>query len=258
MENSKIEWTDHTWNPWYGCKKVSRGCANCYMYREQARYGRDPQTVTRSRTTFRAPLSWAKKARRGGESARVFTCSWSDFFIAEADEWRADAWEIIRSTPELRYLILTKRPERISECLPADWGMEGWDHVWLGVSVEDQEMADLRIPLLLQAPAMHRFLSCEPLLGQVDLISRYGVMPSGIEWVIAGGESGPQARPCDPAWVRVLRDQSWAADVPFFFKQWGEYVPLDAPGMPVEYMAVGRREAGHHLDGVEWRQCPVF
>jgi len=268
--NSKIEWTDHSWNPWYGCHKISQGCKHCYMFREQARYGRDPNLVQRSRTTFKAPLNWAKKARRSGERMKIFTCSWSDFFIEEADPWRGEVWDIIRATPELVYLILTKRPERISECLPADWGA-GWPHVWLGVSVEDQASADLRIPYLMRIPTYHRFISAEPLIGPLDWsISAARVTSNDnfnflnarqtymIDWVIAGGESGPLDRPCHPAWVRMLRDQCAAARVPFFFKQWGEWLPSEAHGLEVEYLGVGRKLAGHMLDGVEWRQCPQF
>ncbi len=272
--NSKIEWTDHTWNPWYGCHKVSQGCKNCYMFRQQARYGRDGNVVQRSRTTFGAPLVWAKKSRRrSGERMKVFTCSWSDFFIEEAGPWRAEAWDIIRQTPELTYLILTKRPERIVASLPDDWG-QGWEHVWLGVSVEDQASADVRIPLLIQVPARKRFISAEPLLGQVDLIQSAfipspegcsfplpfvrAIILAGIDWVIAGGESGPLARPCNPAWVRTLRDQCITISVPFFFKQWGEWLPSEAHGLKTEYLGVGRKLAGHTLDGREWQQCPEW
>lgn len=269
MKNSNIEWTDHSWNPWYGCHKVSQGCAHCYMFREQQRFGRDPGIVQRSRTTFRAPLSWARAARRRQAHQCVFTCSWSDFFIEDADAWRSEAWEIIRQTPELIYLILTKRPERIAGCLPEDWGL-GWEHVWLGVSVEDQAAADRRVPLLLEIQSQGRFVSAEPLLGPVNLSCYLHTLwayngpdypdgvSRGLDWVIAGGESGSQARPCNPAWVRALRDQCEAADVPFFFKQWGEYLPLEAPGVEVDYLGVGRKQAGRTLDGREWQERPQF
>lgn len=161
-----IEWTDRTWNPWVGCRKVSDGCRNCYMFREMTRFGRLPTVVQRSKPgTFQAPLAWAKKG-----PAMVFTCSWSDFFIEQADEWRAEAWEIIRQTPNLTYQILTKRLENVLERLPADWG-HGWPNVWLGASVENQTTAKLRISQLMQIPARVRFLSVEPLIGFVDLIA---------------------------------------------------------------------------------------
>jgi protein gp37 len=161
-EKSAIEWTQNTWNPWQGCRKVSPGCKFCYMYRDKIRYGQDPTIVVRSSpATFNAPLKWK-------EPALVFTCSWSDWFVEEADSWRDEAWDIIRRTPHLTYQVLTKRPERIANHLPADWG-DGYPNVWLGTSVESQKYGMERIPLLQKIPAAVRFLSCEPLLGPVNL-----------------------------------------------------------------------------------------
>jgi protein gp37 len=230
-EATGISWTDHTWNPWHGCIKISPGCARCYMYREKIRYGQDPRQVVRSKTTFNAPLKWS--------NGRVFTCSWSDFFIEQADEWRGEAWDVIRRTPHLTYQILTKRPERILEHLPADWG-KGWPNVWLGVSAEDQKHAEARIPQLLDVPAVVRFLSAEPLLGPIDLsfpikvfecrechfdgsteFSKTCCHCSRLDWVIIGGESGPKARPMEIAWAYRLISQCKAADVKVFMKQIG-------------------------------------
>lgn len=317
--NSRIEWTDHTWNPWYGCQKVSQGCKNCYMYREMKQYGKDPATVQRSKTMFQRPLAWAKKY----PGSRIFTCSWSDFFIRQADEWREEAWEVIRRTPELHYLILTKRPELAIERLPADWGL-GWKHVWIGTSIEDQAAARLRLKQLLAIPAAHRFLSLEPLLGPVDLPGsiptpttddvwehvnlmdddyppeelieeceaecdwiNYGndlvLNPEyrewvswreqrarqlklwlGIDWVIVGGETGPGARPCHPDWVRGVREFCRGGEIPFFFKGWGDNLPVEGEadgsvpwnGRPVEFRAVGKKQAGRLLDGREWLDVP--
>jgi protein gp37 len=161
------------------------------MYRDQERYGRDPREVVRSKTTFRDPLKWA-------DGRKVFTCSWSDFFIEDADPWRAEAWDIIRQTPQHTYQILTKRPELIRERLPEDWGA-GWPHVWLGVSVETQQYASERIPVLLATPAALRFLSCEPLLGRITfpLPCRESVFWGGVRWIIVGGESGSPHRVMD-------------------------------------------------------------
>ena len=211
--NSGIEWTDHTWNPWQGCHKVSDGCVNCYMEREKRRYGQDPSVVVRSKdVTFNSPLKWK-------DPARVFTCSWSDFFIEEADAWRSEAWDIMRLTPHLTYLILTKRIERAAERLPADWP---WEHVWLGATIEDQSVAAHRLDHLHRVPG-HHFISCEPLLGPLNLrrlewpteIRHYG----RTEWVIAGPETGPIARPMEEDWARDLMLHCKSAGVPFFLKK---------------------------------------
>lgn len=238
---SQIEWTDATWNCWQGCTKVSPACAHCYMFSDLKRYGRDGSIVVRSKPpTFNLPL---KKKRDGAYAippgSKVFTCSWSDWFHVKADQWRAEAWEIIRQRPDVTFQIVTKRTERIAECLPSDWGT-GWPNVWLIATVENQEWADVRIPQLLSVPAVVHGLSCEPLLGPMDLrrgIYTYplnnrpgheslGTTLTGINWVITGGESGNQPRPTHPAWVRALRDQCVAANVAFFHKQWGEWVDL--------------------------------
>jgi protein gp37 len=229
-ETTGIAWADRTWNPWHGCLKVSPGCKLCYMYREKKQYGQNPMLVQRSKTKFNEPLKW--------NSGRVFTCSWSDFFIEEADAWRPEAWEIIRKTPQLTYQILTKRPERIAAHLPADWG-DGYSNVWLGVSVESQKYANERIPLLVQAPAAMRFLSIEPLLEKVSLrwMAVFGQpYPASrkdssttdhldglrkLDWVIVGGESGSGARPMWIKWAQDLRDECKEAGVSFFMKQLG-------------------------------------
>lgn len=230
-ERSVIEWTDSTWNPWRGCDKVSPGCAHCYMFRDQKRYGRDPSVVVRAAApTFYAPVKSRKweQERAACIAARgrhlVFTCSWSDWFHPDADEWRDEAWSIIRNTPESTYQILTKRPERIAECLPREWG-EGWQNVWLGVSIENRRFVD-RADILRRTPAAVRFISAEPLLGPLlpdgreiwekdsgerhrlwrDRSESPGLDLTGIDWLIVGGESGPGHRPMALDWARHLRD----------------------------------------------------
>lgn len=231
-----IEWTEATWNPWRGCTRVSPGCAHCYMFREQTRYGNDPEQIVRSKTTFDDPLRWTAPKR-------IFTCSWSDWFHEAADPWRDEAWDIIRRTPHHTYQILTKRPERIADHLPPDWGT-GYPNVWLGTSVELQRWVS-RVDLLCGVPAALRFLSCEPLLGSLDLARG----PEGadrlahIGWVIAGGESGPRHRPMELAWARALRDQCVAHGIPFFLKQLG--------GWPDK-----RGGAAALLDGRAWTETP--
>lgn len=228
-ETTGIEWTDATWNPWRGCTKVSPGCDQCYMFREQRRYGRDPEVVERSKTTFGDPLKWK-------EPRLVFTCSWSDWFHKDADAWRDEAWDIIRRTPHHTYQVLTKRPGRIARHLPADWG-DGYPNVWLGVSVESYDYAT-RIGVLRDIPARVRFVSAEPLLGpwSYDL--------TGIHWLIVGGESGPDCRPMDLGWARMLRDDCRDAGVAFFLKQLG--------GWPDK-----RGGAAAVLDGERWTQMPT-
>lgn len=222
---SAIEWTEATWNPWHGCKKVSPGCAHCYMYREKRRYGQDPEVITRSKTTFDTPLKWP-------EARVVFTCSWSDFFIQEADSWREQAWEIIRATPRHTYQILTKRPERVVDNLPPNWPLE---NVWLGVSVENPRFYR-RIETLQKIPAALRFLSLEPLLAPMPSLPL-----SGVSWVIVGGESGPGSRPMKAEWVREIREQCLERGVAFFFKQWG---------------GIRKDLNGRTLDGREWDAIP--
>lgn len=220
-KSTGIGWTSATWNPWTGCSKVSPGCARCYMYREKKRYGQDPDVVTRSKTTFRDPLKWK-------EPSLVFTCSWSDFFHEAADEWRDEAWAIIKATPHLTYQVLTKRPERIAQHLPADWGPRGYSNVWLGVSVENQRWTS-RISELALVVASRKFLSCEPLLGPLDLSAPlddggfgFGIpMIEAVDWVIVGGESGADARPMELEWARTIRDQCGKSGVAFFLKQLG-------------------------------------
>lgn len=210
------------------------------MYRDQIRRGRDPNVVRRAaKATFNAPLHWK-------EPRLVFTCSLSDFFVQEADDWRSEAWDIIRSTPHT-YQVLTKRIERAEQCLPSDWG-DGYPNVWLGVSAEDQTRATERIPLLLRVPARVHFISAEPLLGPLDLSAHGGIHSPGakglLDWVIAGGESGPGYRVCDKRWAMSLRDQCKASGTPFFWKQWGGTVRVDGSW------------GGHTLDGVTYDEFP--
>jgi protein gp37 len=195
------------------------------MYRDKRRYGQDPSRVVRSKTSFDAPKKWKT-------SKMIFTCSWSDFFIREADPWRAEAWDVIRSTPQHTYQILTKRPERMRECLPNGWPFR---NVWLGVSVENPRFY-WRIESLQQTPAYVRFLSLEPLLSALPNLPL-----QGISWVVVGGESGPRCRPMQPEWVRDIRKQCSGADAAFFFKQWG---------------GLRKDLTGRILDGQVWNAMP--
>jgi protein gp37 len=210
-EITNIPWTDHTWNSWTGCQKVSPGCKNCYMFAGQRRGGRDPTEIKRT-TTWKDPPHWQKELAALGLAELVFTCSWSDWFIAEADDWRPEAWKVIRACPNLEFQILTKRPERIADHLPADWG-QGYPNVWLGVSIENNDYVG-RADVLRQVPAAVRFISAEPLLGPLPDLDL-----AGIHWLICGGESGPNFRPMNHTWAMDLRDRCKASGVAFFFKQ---------------------------------------
>jgi len=205
------------WNPWHGCRKISDGCRNCYVYRTDSRYGRD-SSVPGKNTDFDLPL----RRNRNGEykippGEVVYTCFTSDFFLDAADEWRDEAWEIMRIRSDLRYMIITKRIDRFEQCLPDDWD-DGWDNVCIGCTCENQDRADYRLPIFLQAPIKHRRIVCEPLLEDIDL-SRY--LGGWIEGVVVGGESGNEARLCDYEWVLDIRRQCAERGVPFYFKQTG-------------------------------------
>jgi protein gp37 len=284
---TKIEWTDETWNPVTGCTKVSQGCRACYAERLAPKvfagqrvpdmggddpYASRPRVFTDVRChpeRLDAPLHW-KKPRR------IFVNSMSDLFHEDVpDEFIDKIFAVMARCPQHTFQVLTKRPKRMLEYLgwpfrpasilqidheaPPDLATGRWPlpNVWLGVSVEDQETADERIPLLLQTPAAVRFISAEPLLGPIDLD---GWLPGLFEWkheramlgwVIAGGESGPKARPSHPDWFRSLRDQCAAAGVPYFFKQWGEHLAgeFDKKQNTVIEWQDGRREwYGDHQD----------
>ncbi|MBC2868659.1 DUF5131 family protein [Streptomyces mexicanus] len=330
-DNTTIEWTDSTWNPVTGCTQISPGCDNCYAATFAERWrGTDGHhfengfdiTLRPDRLTL--PLTWRTPRR-------VFLDSMSDLFHTDIpDAYIAQVFAVMALARQHTFQILTKRHGRMKALLsrPAFWHLvadQGRKHftgcqqdwlavgamldgkplpnVWLGVSVEDQKRADLRIPALLETPAAVRFLSCEPLLGPVDL--KRAVIPMGserghgltasyvhvagccqrrlhgIDWVIAGGESGPRARPMHPQWARVLRDQCEWAGVPFFLKQWGAYAPEDhghdrgsvvlidaqgrnwsgregdAPPDAVHMRRVGKKAAGRLLDGQPHDAAPA-
>lgn len=208
---------DWNWNPWHGCKKISAGCAHCYVFRMDARYGKDSSLVVRN-ASFRLPVERNRdgiyKIPPGEEVATCFT---SDFFVAEADAWRPEAWRIMAQRKDLRFLMITKRIDRFSVGLPSDWG-QGYENVTVCCTVENQAMADARLPIYLDAPIAHKAIICEPLLGEIDL-SDY--LHDGIDLVSVGGESGEEARVCDYAWVLSIREQCRQAGIPFRFRQTG-------------------------------------
>lgn len=334
-ENSKIEWTDHTFNPWIGCTKVSPGCAHCYAERDfdhrkgRVKWGAGNARARTSADNWKLPPRWNRYAPlflqcgqgcrfQGNQGAldgfcpkcghpeanytrpRVFCSSLADWLDDEVPiEWFHDLIDVVFSTPNLDWQLLTKRPQnwrrRIDavacrgSLLAQQW-IDGHApaNVWLGTSVEDQTRANERVPELLKVPARVRFLSCEPLLGLVDLTridatsdtdpgysalelkdGDEGDLTATIDWVIVGGESGPLARAMHPVWVRSLRDQCEQAGVAFFFKQWGEWLPqhqemnrtTNAPAAAFQIFPdglrtfrVGKIRAGRLLDGVQHSQ----
>jgi len=206
------------WNPWHGCHKISEGCQNCYMFRRDASFEKDSEKVGKT-ASFSEPL---RKKRDGGfaipPGSRVFACMTSDFFLEEADEWRKDAWALIRARKDLFFTIITKRPQRFSVSLPEDWGA-GWENVTLCATCENQKRADERAPILLSLPLCHREIICEPMLEKVDL-EKY-LAGGEIEKVTCGGESGANARLCRYEWILDLREQCARTGTAFFFKQTG-------------------------------------
>ena len=294
-KRTKIEWADASWNPWYGCTPVSPGCQNCYARRSWLCLGLKPGEVRRAADeTFYAPLKWK-------EPKKIIVCSISDFFHKALNNYRIEVFfYIISVCGQHTFIIPTKRPEHIIDCLYEKnvfyFGDGDWlPNVWFLASVENQEMADKRIPELLKLRKYGDWpvlgISAEPLLGEIHIEDYlFPELKDGLDWVVCGGETGPNARPCHPDWVRSLRDQCHEACMPFFFKQWGEWAPVrmtgihptnangygwgvldrngdfypeispwnghDDDGKEAKMVKCGKKQAGCLLDGREWREYP--
>ena len=208
------------WNPWHGCTKISEGCRHCYVYRQDARYGVEihSSVVRKNKTSFDLPLRRKRdKTYKLVSGQTIFTCFTSDFFIKEADEWRIEAWSMIKLRHDLNFMIFTKRIDRFLACLPDDWG-DGYENVIVSCSVENQAMADYRLPILLKSPIRHKAIIVAPMLEKMD-ISAY--LTNDIEQVAVGGESGINARICDYAWILDIRRQCIEKKVSFHFHQTG-------------------------------------
>lgn len=308
-ENSNIEWTDHTFNPWEGCQKVGPGCDHCYAETRNARFaggiainwGPGAPRRRTSASNWELPKRWNAQAgafmSQHGRRQRVFCASLADVFDNAVDpQWREDLFQLIAATPNLDWLLLTKRIGNVGNMLPVPFDFaKQYPNVWLGATITSQAEADRDIPKLLALDARVRFLSMEPLLGSVDLglqcenwtndivmdpetgarecckACDYTGISNNIDWVIVGGESGPGARPMHPAWARDLRDQCAAAGVPFLFKQWGEWGPANGPAFMAsggkrsdlyvclwgEMARIGKKVAGRLLDGRTWDGFPA-
>ena len=207
------------WNPWHGCRKCSEGCQNCYVYYQDGLRGKNGADIYRTRTGFRYPLSKDRKGRYKIQSGEMISvCMTSDFFLEEADEWRNEAWDLIRKRSDVVFSLLTKRPQRVRKCLPSDWG-DGWNNVFFHVTCENQRRADERIPVLLELPFKHKGVHLAPLLGPIRLGT---YLDSGqIEQAACGGENYGGQRPCDYDWVRALRDECASWDITFCFMETG-------------------------------------
>jgi protein gp37 len=268
---SKIEWTHHTFNPWWGCERVSPACKNCYAETWAHRLGLDlwrksgPRRML-SEANWHQPVTWNREAEKSGKRARVFCASMADVFEdrRDLDQLRERLWALIHCTPSLDWLLLTKRPQHVGRLSP--WGTAWPTNVWLGTTVENQRWADKRVPILLSYPARVRFLSCEPLLGPLNL-RPWTTGKNRIDWVIAGGESGHRARPTNPEWLSALRDQCLGRGVAFHFKQWGNWRPASnethrsrtrlVGAERIVMVNVGKKAAGRTLDGRKWDELPA-
>lgn len=250
-ETSNISWTDASFNAWLGCSHVSPGCDHCYAeVSTPARtmkiiWGPHEKRVRTSQSNWSLPLRWHnahdKFFQKNGRKRRVFCASLSDVFDNQVEvSWRDDLWTLIKNTPQLDWLILTKRVGNVRSMLPSDWG-NGYSNVWLGISVVNQDEANRDIPKLLQLPAKLRWISMEPLLDMVSLSNTWLVGPNKIEWIVVGGESGKYARKMEPEWMFAIQDICGQFSVPFFFKQWG---------------GTDRNKGGCLIEGAEAKQWP--
>lgn len=278
-KDSAIEWTHHTFNPWWGCTKVSPGCKYCYAETwarrvGQALWGARAPRRELSDAYWRQPLAWNAEAERFAERRRVFCASMADVFEdrRDLDGKRERLWSLIAATPKLDWLLLTKRPHKVAALAP--YGDQWPDNVWLGATAENQKWLDRRMDELSELKAKILFLSCEPLLGPLDFSSWITEARRGrrrlVHWVIAGGESGHHARPAHPAWFRSIRDQCSTAGIQFHFKQWGNWRPASprylsgyksktlflSNGDKIVVANVGKKKAGRVLDGRTWDEFP--
>ena len=205
------------WNPWHGCHKLSTGCRHCYVYRGDSKHGKDSSIITKT-GQFNLPVRRKKdKTYKIPSGNLVYTCFTSDFLIEEADEWRIEAWKMMRERYDLHFLFITKRIDRLSQCLPPDWG-DGYDNVTICCTMENQDRVDYRLPLYKAAPVKHKIIICEPLLSAINFKGELGTW---VEQIVVGGESGKEARICNYDWVLDIRRQCIENNISFWFKQTG-------------------------------------
>ena len=240
------------WNPWHGCIRCSEGCENCYMYfLDEMRDRNGAEIYLTSNAGY--PLSRDRKGRYKIQSGEMISvCMTSDFFLEEADPWRSDAWDIIRTRSDVIFYLLTKRPQRVADCLPPDWG-DGWENVFFNVTCENQWRADERIPILLALPVRLKGVSCTPLIGQVS-IGQY--LDSGqIERVLCGGENYGGRRPCRFEWVRDLREECVLRDITFCFLETGTVFIMDGKQYTLKDKRLQTRQA--FRSGMNYEGRPI-
>lgn len=241
------------WNPWHGCKKCSEGCENCYMYFLDRMRDCNGADIYKTKSGFYYPL---KKDRNGnykirsGEQLRV--CMTSDFFLEEADAWRDEAWDIMRLRPDVKFFLLTKRPQRVIEHLPKDWG-NGWDNIFFNITCENQRRADERIPILHELPFKHKGIMCAPFIAPVS-IEKY-LEIGQIEQVICGGENYDGARPCDFEWVKALRAECVSHNITFCFIETGTHFIKDGKHYHMPDKQIQSKMA--HKSGMNYQGKPI-
>ena len=234
------------WNPWHGCVKCSEGCENCYMYYIDAMRDKDGGDIYLTNNA-RYPLARDRKGRYKIQSGEMISvCMTSDFFLEQADQWRADAWDIMRARGDVIFYLLTKRPQRVASCLPPDWG-DGWDNVFFNVTCENQRRADERMPLLLDLPFKHKGVSCTPMVGPVSLEKW---LDSGqIERVLCGGENYGGRRPCHFDWVKSLRAECVSRNITFCFIETGTVFIKDGKQYTINGKPVQAFRSGMNYEG---------
>lgn len=241
------------WNPWHGCRKCSEGCQHCYMFFLDRMRDRDGAQIYRTKNGFRYPLQRDRNRNykiRSGELIRV--CMTSDFFLEEADPWRAEAWDMIRQRSDVKFFLLTKRPQRVWNCLPADWG-NGWENVFFNVTCENQRRADERIPVLLELPFRHKGIMCAPFIGPVQ-VGQY-LATGQIEQVICGGENYDGARPCNFDWVKALRAECVTHGITFCFIETGTHFVKDGKHYRIPDKRLQSRMA--YRSGMNYQGRPI-
>ena len=215
--------TSSIWNPWHGCHKLSAGCQHCYIYRIDGKHGKDSSVVTKTQK-FDLPIQRKRNQEYKIPSGNmVYTCFSSDFLVEDADEWRPEAWAMMRERSDLHFLFITKRIDRLQACMPKDWG-DGYDNVTICCTMENQDRVDYRLPIYKAAPIKHKIIICEPLLSDIHFSPALG---SWVKEVVTGGESGWDARICNYDWILNIRKQCIDANIGFVFRQTGSKLMKD-------------------------------